>query len=105
MNLQENIQRIREMIGVFTEENNEYNDSKKLYRIQVSSPVESKNSIGVLVDLHFDEKGRNTSASNLKWFPKSLSTIERIEPVDRKKELPTYFLTAPKWLIDKNINK
>jgi hypothetical protein len=102
MNLQENIRRIREMIGVITEENN---DSKKLYTIQVSSPVESKNSIGVLVDLVFDKNGRNTSASNLKWFPKSLCTIERIEPVDRKKELPTYFLTAPKWLIDKNIDK
>ena len=102
MNLQENIYRIKLMMGVVTEENN---DSKKLYRIQVSSPVESKNSIGVLVDLVFDENGRNTSASNLKWFPKSLCTIERIEPVDRKKELPTYFLTAPKWLIDKNINK
>lgn len=102
MNLQENIQRIREMIGVVTEENN---DSKKLYRIQVSSPVESKNSIGVLVDLRFDENGRNISASNLKWFPKSLCTIEQIEPIDRKKELPTYFLTAPKWLIDKNIDK
>ena len=102
MNLQENIRRIREMMGVVTEENN---DSKKLYRIQVSSPVESKNSIGVLVDLRFDENGRNISASNLKWFPKSLCTIEQIEPIDRKKELPTYFLTAPKWLIDKNIDK
>jgi len=102
MNLQENINRIHQMMGVVTEENN---DSKKLYRIQVSSPVESKNSIGVLVDLRFDENGRNISASNLKWFPKSLCTIEQIEPIDRKKELPTYFLTAPKWLIDKNIDK
>ena len=103
MDLHEDIQRIREiMIGVVTEEDN---DSKKLYRIQVSSPVESKNSIGVLVDLRFDENGRNISASNLKWFPKSLCTIEQIEPIDRKKELPTYFLTAPKWLIDKNIDK
>ena len=58
MNLQENIQRIREMIGVVTEENN---DSKKLYRIQVSSPVESKNSIGVLVHC--------TSGSDLKSIP------------------------------------
>ena len=102
MNLQENIQRIKSMMRVITEENN---NSKKLYTIQVSSPVESKNSIGVLVDLRFDENGRNISASNLKWFPKSLCTIEQIEPVDRKKELPTYFLTAPKWLIDKKINK
>jgi hypothetical protein len=79
--------------------------SKELIRVQVSSPRESENSIGVLVDLFFDENGKNTSASNLKWFPKSLCTIERIEPVDRTKELPTYFLTAPQWLIDKNIKK
>lgn len=106
MKLHENIQRIKQMMRLLTEEeNNENNDSKKLYRIQVSSPVESEKSIGVLVDLLFDKNGRNTSATNLKWFPKSLCTIERIEPVDWKKELPTYFLTAPKWLIDKNINK
>jgi hypothetical protein len=55
--------------------------------------------------LTFDENGRNTSANTLKWFPKSLCTIERIEPVDNTKDLPTYFLTAPKWLIDKNIKK
>ena len=79
--------------------------SKELIRVQVSSPRESENSIGVLVYLTFDENGRNTSANTLKWFPKSLCTIERIEPVDNTKELPTYFLTAPKWLIDKNIKK
>jgi hypothetical protein len=79
--------------------------SKELIRVQVSSPRESENSIGVLVYLTFDENGRNTSANTLKWFPKSLCTIERIEPVDNTKDLPTYFLTAPKWLIDKNIKK
>lgn len=79
--------------------------SVDLIRVQVSSPVESEKSIGVLVDLLFDENGRNTSASNLKWFPKSLCSVERIEPIDRTKELPTYFLTAPDWLIDKKINK
>jgi hypothetical protein len=79
--------------------------SNELIRVQVSSPIESENSIGVLVYLTFDENGRNTSANTLKWFPKSLCTIERIEPVDNTKELPTYFLTAPKWLIDKNIKK
>jgi hypothetical protein len=79
--------------------------SKELIRVQVSSPRESENSIGVLVYLTFDENGRNTSANTLKWFPKSLCSIERIEPVDNTKDLPTYFLTAPKWLIDKNIKK
>ena len=79
--------------------------SNELIRVQVSSPRESENSIGVLVDLFFNENGKSTSASNLKWFPKSLCTIERIEPEDRTKELPSYFLTAPKWLIDKNIKK
>jgi hypothetical protein len=78
--------------------------SQDLVRVQVSSPRESEKSIGVLVHLRFDEKGRNTSASDLRWFPKSLCSIEKIEPVDRKNESPTYFLTAPKWLIDKNIN-
>lgn len=79
--------------------------SKELIRVQVSSPRESDKAIGVLVDLLFDENGKNTSASNLKWFPKSICTIETIQPVDRTKELPTYFLTAPKWIIDKLINK
>lgn len=79
--------------------------SNELIRIQVSSPVYSENSIGVLVNLRFDENGRNTSANDLQWFPKSLCTIETIEPADRTKELPSYFLTAPKWIIDKKIKK
>lgn len=79
--------------------------SNELIRVQVSYHAESENSIGVLVHLLFDENGRNTSASDLKWFPKGLCTIERIEPEDRTRELPSYFLTAPKWLIDKNIKK
>jgi hypothetical protein len=79
--------------------------SKELVRVQVSSPRESESSIGVLVNLSFDENGKSTSATNLKWFPKSLCSVEQIEPVDSKKELPTFFLTAPKWLIDKNIKK
>ena len=77
--------------------------SKELIRVQVASPRESEKSIGVLVHLSFDENGENTSAMDLKWFPKSLCTIEKIEPVDNTKNLPTYFLNAPKWLIDKNI--
>lgn len=79
--------------------------SKELVTIQVTSPRESDKSIGVLVDLVFDENGRNTSASNLKWFPKSLCTVEKVEPIDRTKNLPTYFLTAPKWLVEKNLKK
>ena len=79
--------------------------SKELVTIQVTSPRESEKSIGVLVDLVFNENGLNVSASNLKWFPKSLCTIEKVEPIDRTKNLPTYFLTAPKWLVEKNLNK
>jgi hypothetical protein len=81
------------------------NMSKDLVRIQVTSPRESDKSIGVLVDLVFNENGLNTSASNLQWFPKSLCTIEKVEPIDRTKNLPTYFLTAPKWLVEKNLKK
>ena len=79
--------------------------SKELVTIQVTSPIESEKSIGVLVDLVFNENGLNTSASNLKWFPKSLCTVEKVEPIDRTKNLPTYFLTAPKWLVEKNLKK
>ena len=78
--------------------------SKELIRVQVSSPIESDKAIGVLVDLIFDQNGKNTSASRLKWFPKSICSVEKIEPVDRTKELPIYFLTAPKWIVDKLIN-
>ena len=77
--------------------------SKDLIRVQVSSPINSENSIGVLVKLRFDENGKHTSSSDLQWFPKSLCSIETIEPADANKELPSYFLTAPKWIIDKKI--
>lgn len=79
--------------------------SKDLIRVQVSSPRESENSIGVLVHLRFDENGKNISAYDLQWFPKSLCTVEKVEPIDRTKNLPTYFLTAPKWLVEKNLKK
>lgn len=79
--------------------------SKDLVKVQVSSPIESENSIGVLVDLIFDENKKHTSSSNLQWFPKSLCKIEKIEPVDYTKDLPSYFLTAPKWIIDQKIKK
>jgi hypothetical protein len=76
-----------------------------LIKVQVSSPRESEKSIGVLVNLRFDENGRNVSAIDLQWFPKSICSIEKIEPKDSEKDFPTYFLTAPNWLIDKKINK
>ena len=79
--------------------------SKELVTILVSTPRERENSFGVLVDLVFNENGLNTSASNLKWFPKSLCSIEKVEPIDIKKNLPTFFLTAPKWLVEKNLKK
>lgn len=79
--------------------------SNELVTIQVSSPRESAKSIGVLVSLVFNENGLNISASNLQWFPKSLCSIKKVEPIDSTKNLPTYFLTAPKWLVEKNLKK
>lgn len=79
--------------------------SNELVTIQVSSPRESERSIGVFVSLVFNENGLNISASNLQWFPKSLCKIEKVEPIDSTKNLPTYFLTAPKWLVEKNLKK
>lgn len=69
--------------------------------VQVSFHAESEKSIGVLVDLHFDENEINTSASRLEWFPKSICSLEKTESPDPNKFLPTYFLTAPQWLLDK----
>jgi hypothetical protein len=69
---------------------------KEMIRVQVSVPRDSKKSFGVLVDLIFDENGRNISGSRLEWFPKSVCSIETIEPENRKTDLPTYFLTARK---------
>lgn len=70
--------------------------------VQVSGVRESLNSYGCLVDLLFDANGRNTSAARNVWFPKSLCSIQIKEPEDPRVELPSYFLTAPKWLLDKN---
>lgn len=66
--------------------------------VQVSGPVFTENSIGVLVDLHFSPEGICTSASRLEWFPKKLCILRKI---DNDKQLPAYFLKAPKWLLDK----
>lgn len=78
-----------------------YAESKKEYRVQVSNHAESDKSYGVLVDLRFDEKGICFAASRLEWFPKSLCSLEKVESPDSTKLLPTYFLTAPEWLLDK----
>jgi hypothetical protein len=77
--------------------------SKELIKVQVSSPRESENSIGVFVKLFFDDNGNYSSGTDLQWFPKSQCTLEKIESEDSTKQLPSYFLTAPKWLIDKKI--
>jgi hypothetical protein len=67
--------------------------------VQVSGPVESKTSIGVLVDLHFSLEGICTSASRLEWFPKKLCILKKVE---KHGQLPSYFLKAPKWLLKKH---
>lgn len=77
-----------------------------LIKVQVTSARESENSYSCLVDLIFDDRGINTSASRLVWFPKSLCAYEVLEYerdwfgkiiIDKK-----YFITAPKWFLDKN---
>lgn len=78
----------------------------ELIKVQVGSARESEKSYGCLVDLNFNEQGINTSASRLVWFPKSLCDYEVVEferdlfgktIIDKK-----YFMTAPKWFLDKN---
>ena len=66
-------------------------------RVQVSAVRESEKSYGCLVDLVFDATGKNTSASRLEWFPKSQCSIEKIA----SEPFPEYYLTAPKWILDK----
>lgn len=80
--------------------------NKELIQIQVSGTLDSENSIGALVDLIFDEEQNCSSASRLVWFPKSISTLEE---VDYKRNYygkcilaKRYFITAPKWFLDKN---
>lgn len=76
--------------------------SAEKIRVQVSSSRESDTSYGVLVDLRFNEEGRCIAGSRLEWFSKSICELEKIE---NEGFLPTFFLTAPKWLLDKkNVN-
>jgi len=69
--------------------------------VQVSSVRESATHIGCLVDLLFDENGRNTSASRIEWFPKSDCSIRKVPPFNPKTDHPSYFLTAPESILDK----
>lgn len=80
--------------------------SKELVKVEVGVARESETSYGCLVDLRFNDEGINTSASRLVWFPKSICTYEVVEYerdwfgktiIDKK-----YFMTAPKWFLDKN---
>jgi len=76
--------------------------AKETTKIQVSSirDSETSKSIGALVDLTFDERGRNIAASNLKWFPKSICQLEVVE--DQNETFSKkYFITAPNWFLDK----
>ena len=77
-----------------------------IIKIQVSGTRESEKSIGALINLKFDEKGNNTSASDLFWFPKSICK-EIIEEYERDWYGKTiiskrWFILAPKWFLDKN---
>lgn len=64
--------------------------------VQVSFHADSEKSIGVLVDLTFDETGHNYAASRLEWFPKSICILEKREVEGNRDE---YFLTAPEWIL------
>jgi|GEM_PF-1829018 len=67
-------------------------------RVQVSLWAESEKSYCCIVDLRFDEDGSYSGGSRTEWFPKSLCSLEKIE---KKPLLPEYYLTAPKWILDK----
>ncbi len=81
-------------------------ENNETVKIQVSGTRESETSIGALVDLKFDENGNCTSATNLIWFPKSICK-ESVEEYERDwygKMITQkrWFITAPKWFLDKN---
>lgn len=77
--------------------NKKYKMSDKV-KVQVLYSRESKKSYGLLVDLHFDKEGKRTGASRLEWFAMSLCELEEVEVPN---QLAEYYLTAPKWLLDK----
>ncbi len=68
-------------------------------KVQVSYSRESEKSYGLIVDLQFNDKGRCVGGSRLEWFPKNLCELQIIEVPNHLNE---YYLTAPKWLLDKN---
>ncbi|MBC7845538.1 MAG: hypothetical protein H7Y10_03500 [Flavobacterium sp.] len=68
------------------------------FRVRVGHYGESDKAFGVLVDFFLDPKG-NHSASRLEWFPKSVSSLERVEV---ENHFPEFYLTAPEWLLKKN---
>ncbi len=75
-------------------------DQEKI-KVEVSFHALSDKSIGVLVDLRFDEHGNKMAASRLEWFPKSQCVLSRVETPGL---MSKYFLYAPKWLLDnKNV--
>lgn len=80
--------------------------SSELIKIQISSPRHSLNSIGVLVDLNFDEEGNCSSASRLIWFPKIFCNLEEIDYSQnffgKLIVSKRYFITAPKWFLDEH---
>lgn len=67
-------------------------------KVQVLYSRESEKSYGLIVDLNFNDKGRCVGGSRLEWFAKSECELEIIEFTYRLNE---YYLTAPKWLLDK----
>ena len=78
----------------------------ELIKIRVDYNRESEKSYGCLVDLEFDEDGNFKFGMTLVWFPKSICSYEVLEYerdwfgktiIDKK-----YFITAPKWFLDKN---
>ena len=70
--------------------------------IQISLKSESESSYGGVVELRFDEEGKYTGGSDLKWFPKKICILEKREPINKDDPFPAYFITCPKWLLDKN---
>lgn len=56
---------------------------------------------GCLVDLVRDKKGVAFAFKRLVWFPKAICTYEVIPSIDPKKAMPTYFITAPTWFLEK----
>ncbi len=78
----------------------------ELIKVQVSGVCCSEKSIGCLVDLKFNQNGENISASRQEWFPKSICSIDLVEyerdHFGKKVTWTKYFLTAPKWILDKN---